>query len=414
MNSTCDLIENYSPQGAAIYLTHVESATFKDHNVTQNQASGGSVVYLARSSVVARDVLFEPQHSASRAIQMDERTKLDAERCVFNGWLGDAVIFNTNSAAGSLVLDSCDFRGSSAALAVVSPHSDAEIRNAVVSDFTYQRATGTDSNPLALVDRALDCSDSNACGDERCFESSLGVVCPCLEGGECLKDGGELSFNLEGAPDEEIFHPDNVSYELVVSSARSGTSHAIWSLLVEVDDLVLKVVPSCGVLPPGSEVTVQVTGTPSRRDVGGTLTSRIVLMSLGNTTSGLTAVDRMVINSTYYMCQAHEYARPLRNDDDDGGMSCEQCSTIEGSEGVDCTNPGATKDLLPIQPGYWRSNRNSLEVHECLRSEACKGATEIRTGKDYCADGYTGPCESENVKTLPLVRSVLCLSFCWQ
>ncbi|CAN0122247.1 unnamed protein product, partial [Laminaria digitata] len=55
---------------------------------------------------------------------------------------------------------------------------------------------------------------------------------------------------------------------------------------------------------------------------------------------------------------------------------------------------GATKALLPIQQGYWRSSRESVLVLECLHSDACVGATEVSSSDDYCADGYTGPCES--------------------
>ncbi|CAN0566941.1 unnamed protein product, partial [Laminaria digitata] len=60
---------------------------------------------------------------------------------------------------------------------------------------------------------------------------------------------------------------------------------------------------------------------------------------------------------------------------------------------------GATKALLPIQRGYWRSSRESLVVHECLQSEACLGATEVSSSDDYCADGYRGPCESVYIET---------------
>ncbi|CAM9315349.1 unnamed protein product, partial [Laminaria digitata] len=88
---------------------------------------------------------------------------LTAEGCVFRGWRGDTVIYHQGSVPGSLVLDSCDFSESSAAMAVISPNSDVEIRNAVVSSRTFLNA-GTLSNSLRLVDRALDCSDSNACG----------------------------------------------------------------------------------------------------------------------------------------------------------------------------------------------------------------------------------------------------------
>ena len=171
VTSSCDVIASESPQGAAIYLTNVMSATFENHRVADNLASGGSVVFVAASSVVARNVTFASgvglqEDSTNRAIQLDGHSTLAAKGCVFDGWLGDTVIRHTNSADRSLVLDSCDFSESAAAMAVISPNSDAEIRNAVVSSFTFVNAVpGTLNKSITLVDRALDCSDSNACAE---------------------------------------------------------------------------------------------------------------------------------------------------------------------------------------------------------------------------------------------------------
>lgn len=286
-------------------------------------------------------------------------------------------------------------------MSVVSPNSGAVIRNPAVSDFTYENALGTIDNPFALVDCALNCSDANACETRGCVDSALGVLCPCHKGGKCLNDGGELSLGIETPPDVETFRPDPVSYELRVSSARSGTTDAIWKLDFEADDLVLDIFPSSGVLPPGGSVLVHVTGMPSGRDVGGALTSKFVLNSVGNATLGPTTVDSITVIATWYMCKAYEYARPLYNDDGDDGVSCEQCTTIATEAGVNCTYPGATEGLLPIQGGYWRSSRASREVLACLNSKACVGGTNISTADDYCADGYEGPCESTHVKILP-------------
>ena len=86
-------------------------------------------------------------------------------------------------------------------------------------------------------------------------------------------------------------------------------------------------------------------------------------------------------------------AKPLDGDDADD-FSCEQCATIDGGEGVNCESPGATLASLPIRPGYWRSNNESLVVFECLHSKACKGATTMSSSEAYCAAGYSGPCES--------------------
>ena len=411
VHSSCDVIANESPQGAALYLTNVNSATFEDHKVADNLASGGSVVYVAASSVVARGVTFESgvglqEDSSNRAVQLDGDTTLTAEGCVFDGWLGDTVIYHMNSANGSLVLDSCDFTGSSATMAVISPNSDAEIRNAVVGDRMFlSSVTGTKVNSsLTLVDRALVCSDPNVCGPGDCVDSALGVLCECLEGGECLNDGGGLSLDIKTHPDNVTYSPDTVSYELVVSSAASGTTNAIWNLDFDGGgDLTLSVVPSSGVLPPGSNVTVQVTGAPSMADVGGAMTSSFVLKSVGaagssDSDTATAGVVKLEVESMFYLCYAYEYAQPRGNGDgvDSGGgdVSCEQCATIDGEDGVDCDTPGATLASLPIREGYWRESQDSLVVYECLYSAACAGATEVSSSDDYCEDGYKGPCES--------------------
>ena len=390
VTSSCHLVDNKSPQGAAIYLTNVETAAFENLNVTDNVASGGSVVYVAASSVVAKGVTFESSvglqdYSFNRAVQLDDNSTLAAEKCVFDGWLGDTVVFNDNSANGSLVLNSCDFSGSSALFAVISPNSDAEIRNAMVSSVTFENALVTDSP--SLVDRALVCSDPNACGIGECVDSVLGVLCECIEGGECLHDGGELSLRLQSSPDTVTYSPDTVSYELSVSSAATGTTMAIWDLLFEGGELDLDVVPSSGVLPPGGSVTVKVTGAPSTQDVGGLVTNVFNVTSHSNSTTAA----RLNVIMTFYLCHAYEYAMPLESNGND--VSCLQCSTIEGEEGVNCTSPGATRASLPILQGYWRPNSESLVVHQCLYSEACVGAKEILVSDDYCKDGYQGPCE---------------------
>ena len=399
VSSSCDLIANESPQGAAIYLSKVKSARFETHYITDNLASSGSVFDVAWSPVIAKRVTFKSnvgllEYTSNRAIRLEGNSTLDAEACVFDGWHGDTVVYNPNSADGSLVLNSCDFSGTSTAMAVLSPFSEAEIRNAIVSSLTFENAvSGTLNNSLTLVDRALNCSDSNACGPGVCVDSALGVLCECLEGGECLSDGGDLSLSLQTSAENETFFPDPVRYELLVSAALTGTTNAIWNLAFDGGDLDLVVIPSNGVLAPGGSVLVQVTGTPSRQDVGGDLTSSFSLTSIGNTTTDSAGDVRLDVNSTIYLCQAYEYAKPLDGDDADD-FSCEQCATIDGGEGVNCESPGATLASLPIRPGYWRSNNESLVVFECLHSKACKGATTMSSSEAYCAAGYSGPCES--------------------
>ena len=235
------------------------------------------------------------------------------------------------------------------------------------------------------------------------MDSALGVLCECLEDGECLDDGGGLSLSLKTPPEAVTVSPSKVSYTLDVSSAEQGTTYAIWSLKAETRDLTLDIVPSNGVLPPGGHASVTVTGTSLTQDVQGNLTSTFVVTSAGSAGSESTTGVKLTVNSTFYFCRAHEYAVSLYHNDS-AGVPCKQCATIDGEKGVNCNSPGVTLASLPIREGYWRSSRESLTIHKCLCSEACVGATEVSNSDDYCAEGYEGPCESPCSQTVPQSR----------
>ncbi len=426
VNCSCAMVGNGAPQGAAVYVTHTTGGVvFESTEISENVAPGGSVMYLAESSIVARGVTFEDNLSAGvglfsvrrssfiatgvsfqlgwglsgrgsndRALHLEDHSTLVAEGCVFGGWMSDAMVYSTNPAAGSLVLNSCDFAESSPVMAVSSPNSDAEIRNAIVSLRTIENAA-TANNSLVLVDRALECSDSNACGPGVCVDSALGVVCACFEDGSCLDGGGALSVNLDTPPGAVTYSPDPVFFELMVSAAVEGTTPTAWNLTAfEADGLALEVFPASGVLASGENVSVAVTGTPVKQDVGGNLVSRFVVTSLGSRTS-----DSIEVHATFYLCGAFEFAMPL-NSTGTGSVVCEQCVAIDGEEGVDCELPGATLTTLPIRRGFWRSSPTSWVVHSCLHSESCAGASEVSNSDDYCADGYEGPCESQRMSDL--------------
>ncbi len=400
MNSSCDLIGNSAPDGAAVFLSGVGAVYLADHFVTDNVIfAGGSVVGVAESSVAARRVTFEAaeelqEQPGSFGIKLDGEATLDAEECAFGGRLGDTtVLYNGNPAAGSLVLNSCDFSGSSAVTAVISPHSDAEIRNAVVSDLTLENvATVNDS--LVLVDRALGCADENACGPGVCMDSDLGVLCECLGDGVCLDDGGAVSVGVLTPPPDETYRPDWVKFYLSVSAAADGTTPVIWNMSFSSEHLFLDPTPSSGVLPPGGNATVYITGVSADFEVGGNLVSHFEVTSVGGAPPGSVAVASIEVESVYYLCGSYEYAIPTTEDDQRKVSSCILCATLEqGAEALDCEQPGATMAAMPVQPGFWRSNTTSLEFHRCLHEGACVGGTDVSSSDDYCAKGYEGPCE---------------------
>lgn len=52
---------------------------------------------------------------------------------------------------------------------------------------------------------------------------------------------------------------------------------------------------------------------------------------------------------------------------------------------------GATLETLEMVPGRYRATNESRRILECYQETACLGG---QTGDDdFCADGYTGPCE---------------------
>ena len=387
VNSSCDLIGNVAPVGAAAYLTKtVEAVNFENHSITHSLAGGESAVYVTETSLSAKEVDFQSDAglqgtSTGPAVHLANAT-LVAERCIFRGWAGDTVILNP-AATGSLGLDSCDFSQSSAAMMVSSPNSDAAIRNAFVGDLTIENAAVVDG-ALVLVDRALACDDPGVCGDGGCVDSALGVLCECLEGADCLRDGGALSVTLETPAPEVTFYPESVEFELLVSAAVEGTTSVIWELEFETDNLTIQALPSSGILPPGENVTVTVTGSSLRQDVAGEQKVHVTVSSVGSDTS-----DSISAVANFFLCREFEYAVPV----EDGEVTCEQCVVLSGAEGVDCEDPGATLATLPIREGYWRSSNESLEIHSCLHSDACTGAARVSSSDDYCQEGYTGPCE---------------------
>ena len=64
---------------------------------------------------------------------------------------------------------------------------------------------------------------------------------------------------------------------------------------------------------------------------------------------------------------------------------CHECP-----EGTECDSVGNELPTLMIEPSYFRTVPNSMEVYPCTFGEAaCRGGN--RTGDDLCKMGYEGP-----------------------
>lgn len=72
-------------------------------------------------------------------------------------------------------------------------------------------------------------------------------------------------------------------------------------------------------------------------------------------------------------------------------------------DGVWPNSTAITLAEFDIKKGYFRISAESPLVLECFRAEACKGGVDPR---NYCANGYQGPCESIEIHLDACSRAV--------
>ena len=99
----------------------------------------------------------------------------------------------------------------------------------------------------------------------------------------------------------------------------------------------------------------------------------------------------------YYnsVCEGYDVCTGDCPVDGDGTQQCIPALDNAKSIGVDASGVPITLETLEIDPGYWRSLSSSATILPCWNKDAYFGGF---TGEeDYCAGGYTGPCELESV-----------------
>ena len=79
-----------------------------------------------------------------------------------------------------------------------------------------------------------------------------------------------------------------------------------------------------------------------------------------------------------------------------GGTEC-----VETFEGVVGDVPRATLERLPLESGYWRTGKESIELKECMVKDACVGGNDTES---YCLEGHAGPYCDVCVGTFSKVR----------
>ncbi|CAN0473200.1 unnamed protein product, partial [Discosporangium mesarthrocarpum] len=99
---SCDLHRNVSPQGAAMYLTHVGEANLTGASMHDNYALGrSSVVFSVASKILAEEVIFsatKEEQARGRVVQIDPSSTFTAHRCNFSGWTGEDMIASIGGA----------------------------------------------------------------------------------------------------------------------------------------------------------------------------------------------------------------------------------------------------------------------------------------------------------------------------
>lgn len=76
--------------------------------------------------------------------------------------------------------------------------------------------------------------------------------------------------------------------------------------------------------------------------------------------------------------------------------TAELCETVPPH--TTSADADGTLQSLVLDEGYWRTSTSSVEILECYNKGACVGGSQ-----DYCAAGYTGPCErTKALRTVPL------------
>lgn len=116
----------------------------------------------------------------------------------------------------------------------------------------------------------------------------------------------------------------------------------------------------------------------------------------------LTFMWSMVIENT--SCTGHSCVLPRQENNYDTSCvscgsweDCTNCTIDQSASSERCTeilphtsNNGVndTLETLRVDPGFWRTSQRSTEILACYNEGACSGGVG-----QYCAQGYTGPCE---------------------
>ncbi|CAM9180304.1 unnamed protein product, partial [Ascophyllum nodosum] len=405
--------------------------------IADNIIARGSVVFISSSNLHAYQVEFidTSESPGLSAVQSDSESIFVAEGTAFIGFQAETVVYSE----GTLYLDDCDFRESSAyALVYSESNSTTVVRNAILGDKNFKTTIQkySDASEIAvnasLINVDLHCSKSGSpCSPEStCLEGDLGVYCHCYTqystSDDICRNGHPEGLNLTvSTPPPTTFYPDLLEGDIVVSldadgsrtstltSASMDTSSGAvaWNMSALPRALISwAVFPSVGILLPGNNITVRVASRPdaqfdgvtkvtfSTEGIGATPGSHSNVSSADSSQaqapsaaedSGNVGVDMEV---TFYHCREGNFWNLTPSSDGDYA-TCKLCTDIaEGdTEGLNCKDHGASTLNLPIESGYWRASMDSVYIRECFNEDACNGGSDVESVNDYCSTGYEGP-----------------------
>ncbi|CAN0330304.1 unnamed protein product [Ascophyllum nodosum] len=448
----CDLKENEALAGPAIYAREGVLVTLQGIIISDNTIARGSVVFIVSSKVYAYQVEFvDTSASPDRsAVQLDGDSIFVAEGTAFMGFQGETVVYSE----GTLYLDDCDFRESSASALVYSePASTTVVRNAILGDKNFKTAIQeySDASEIpvnaSLINADLNCSESGSpCSPESsCLEGDLGVYCHCyrrystsedVRGHICLNGHPEGLTLTVPTPPPMTFYPDLLEGDIVVSldadgsrvststsasmdtvetTSRQSSGAVAWNMsAMPHEHIAWAVFPSVGILLPGNNITVRVVSRPdpqfdgvtevnfSTEGIGATRgnysnvsfagSSRAQAPSATEDSGGVGVAVQHGMEVTFYHCREGNFWNMTPSSDGDYA-TCKLCTdSAEGdTEGLNCEDPGASTRNLPIESGYWRASLDSIYIRECFNEDACNGGSDVESVDEYCSTGYEGP-----------------------
>ncbi|CAM9981211.1 unnamed protein product [Discosporangium mesarthrocarpum] len=299
-------------------------------------------------------------------------------------WQGQAVVVTDG---GDLILDSCDFRRSSADYIVsAAPAKPALIRNAIFGEFTISgAATGNsdDGEAVTLVDNSHACLENDPCGGGiLCEDGGLGVFCSCytpdVTGEEvCLDGEGQVMLAMAELSAQETIGDEHVLLALKVM-ALGGTTPVLWSLEPSSEHYHIYLDHSHGILLQDTNVTVRATAKPIKSVHPNGDLDIFISPTLNSSPNEPHALK---VEGKHFLCGKEQYYNG----------SCSECMRIgDGGEGVSCSKPGSTLETISLKQGYWWPNLISLDVRQCIYPSACRGGSDVSSINGYCDQGYKG------------------------